>query len=435
MKLNTIRSAPAYYNFPHLPEDLCGQRDLANLLLHYIAFQTPAFRPPVSGKNIYRLIELAFFTSMATEEGRFPRFNIACQKDLGTPFTVTRFVPIPMDNVDVLRRVAPSCTHPECALLVAERNGRLCCDGVVNIGSMGYDTTPGRPEFHSAGSPPRLRIEINGPGHMIVHSGIMAFELRAGNFRYPSYFWYVPSVQKFREEVGQYLEQELVNCEGEEAKKLFGGSKNSVPIHVILSRMLRVAIDARHGGAFVIIPSNSFDSDPYNIDLKYPAQDLDLGQDMIAFWSACADAQRKKSIDEYRRAIRMWTFKKANMLIAAEAVGNLSCVDGCVVLNRRLQLCGFGGVIKVSEDQALKSTIDFENYKTGEKWEYKSLLEEIGGTRHQSAVRLCKAHRNMLVFIVSQDGDLKVFSSGTDKAHAFGPINVPSLIDNPPVGA
>ncbi len=75
------------------------------------------------------------------------------------------------------------------------------------------------------------------------------------------------------------------------------------------------------------------------------------------------------------------------------------------------------------------------DYKTGEKWEYKSLLEEIGGTRHQSAVRLCKAHRNMLVFIVSQDGDLKVFSSGTDKAHAFGPINVPFLIDNPPVGA
>lgn len=434
MKLNSIRSYPANYEPPPLPERLCSQRDLADLLLHYLAFEVPALRPPVSDDGIRRLIDLAFFTSMAPEEGRFPRFNIACQEDVGAPFTVTRFDSIAMDNVDALRRVAPSCTHPECALAVAQRDEQLWCDGVLNVGPMGYDTAPGRPEFFSGGSRPSIRIAVRGPGHMIARSGVMAYELRAGKIRYLSNYWAVPGVETFREEVAQYLEQELIHREGEDAKTLFGGSKPSVPIHVILSRMLRVAVDARHGGTFVIIPSDSCDSVSYGIHLEYAAKDLDLGRDMIAFWSACADAARKDLKDGYTQAIRSWTHRKARMLIAAEAVGNLSCVDGCVVLNRRLQLCGFGGEIQVSDQQAREAPRSFKNYKTGEQWEYESFLKGIGGTRHKSAARLCKAYDGILVFIVSQDGELKVFSSDADKVNAFGPVDVPFEGDAPPSG-
>jgi hypothetical protein len=262
----------------------------------------------------------------------------------------------------------------------------------------------------------------------------MAYELRAGKIRYLSNYWAVPGVETFREEVGQYLEQEVIHLEGEDARTLFSGIKRSVPIHVILSRMLRVAVDARHGGTFVIIPSDSCDCASYGIHLKYAAKDLDLGRDMIAFWSACADAARKDLKDGYTQAIRSWTHRKARMLIAAEAVGNLSCVDGCVVLNRRLQLCGFGGEIQVSDQQAREAPRSFKNYKTGEQWEYESFLKGIGGTRNKSAARLCKAYDGILVFIVSQDGELKVFSSDADKVNAFGPVDIPFEGDAPPIG-
>jgi hypothetical protein len=244
----------------------------------------------------------------------------------------------------------------------------------------------------------------------------------------------MPEQLQFREEIGQYLEQELVHREGDYAQTLFGGSKHSVPVHVVLSKMLRVAVNGRHGGAFVIIPSDSCDSSSYDIKPKYLAQDLDLGLDMIMFWSACADAARKHLKNGYDDAIRGWTTRKAKMLLDAEAVGNLSCVDGCVILNRRLQLCGFGGEIQVSDEEAQGKPSKFTNYATGEEWEYKSFLKEIGGTRHRSAARLCKAHEGVLVFIVSQDGELKAFSSDADKVYAFGPLDLPFEGDGLPTG-
>ena len=118
---------------------------------------------------------------------------------------------------------------------------------------MGSDTMPGRPEFTSGGGRPRIQIAVIAPGHMIARCGIMAYELREGKIRYVSDYWIVPAVKTFREQLAEHLEQKLVERLGEDARKLFGGSKGSAPIHVILSTMLRVAVDARHGG-----PSSSF---------------------------------------------------------------------------------------------------------------------------------------------------------------------------------
>ena len=140
MNLNSIRSYPAHYQPLPILDRLCGHADLAALLLHYLEHEVPAFRPPVSDEGIRNVIELAFFASMAPEEGRYLRFNISCQTDVGAPFTVTRFDPIILKNVDALRRLAPSCTHSECALLVTELEERLWCNGVVNVGPMGSDT-------------------------------------------------------------------------------------------------------------------------------------------------------------------------------------------------------------------------------------------------------------------------------------------------------
>ncbi len=74
------------------------------------------------------------------------------------------------------------------------------------------------------------------------------------------------------------------------------------------------------------------------------------------------------------------------------------------------------------------------NYMTGEEWDYDSFLKGIGGTRHKSAARLCKAFDGVLAFIVSQDGELKVLFSDAEKVNAFGPVDVPFPGHEPPVG-
>jgi len=68
--------------------------------------------------------------------------------------------------------------------------------------------------------------------------------------------------------------------DGEEARRLYGGSRHSVPIDVVFWRMLDVAFEAGHGGAFVIIPSGAEDASAYNIRFKYPARELRHGRDL-----------------------------------------------------------------------------------------------------------------------------------------------------------
>jgi hypothetical protein len=426
-KLNSIQPRPLGYTSA-TPDAPCGQEALADLLLEYRRFETGRgpdgwALPPISESGIRKLVGLAFYASMAPEEGRSPRFKAVCREDAGT--SVARLQPVPIDEIDVLRRLAPACTHAECALLVAEREGGLWCDGVANIGPMGYETIPGRPEFVGVGGPPTFRIRVEGPGHLVAGIGGVAYEMQAGTIRRLSPYFHVPGVFAFREQLAQRLEQELLHLEGDDAQTFFGGSRYSTPIPVILSRMLRVAVEARHGGAFVIIPSDSCNPLDFGIKPKYQAEDLDLGADMVRFWSACAAAQRKYEQQGYTDAIRQCNVTRAKMLTDAEAVGNLSCVDGCVVLNRRLQLCGFGANIGVSEEEAKGAPRPFMDQEAGEEWKYETFMNGIGGTRHQSAARLCKAHAGVLVFIASQDGELKTFYSDEDKVSAFGPLYLP----------
>jgi hypothetical protein len=67
-------------------------------------------------------------------------------------------------------------------------------------------------------------------------------------------------------------------------------------------------------------------------------------------------------------------------------VADLANVDECVVLDRRLNVIGFGGKISMSVDPV------------------KGL-----GMRHASAKTWCAKHGGM-AFVVSQDGDLTVMS-------------------------
>ena len=120
----------------------------------------------------------------------------------------------------------------------------------------------------------------------------------------------------------------------------------------------------------------------------------------------------------------------ARLLTHADIVGNMSCVDGCVVLNRRLQVCGFGSEIKITDGELSNSPRAFKNLKTGGNWSNREFFDGIGGTRHKSAARLCMAHAAVLVFVISQDGEFRVFSSNTECAYAFGPIDTHSAHGN-----
>lgn len=58
------------------------------------------------------------------------------------------------------------------------------------------------------------------------------------------------------------------------------------------------------------------------------------------------------------------------------------------------------------------------NAKTNESWADQT-LEQFGGTRHRSAVRLTQVLPGAIAFVISQDGDLRVFYSDGTGVYSF----------------
>ena len=86
----------------------------------------------------------------------------------------------------------------------------------------------------------------------------------------------------------------------------------------------------------------------------------------------------------------------------AHLVAALATTDGAVVMNKRYELLGFGGEIsgKLADVETVLRALDVE----GDEFEEGST--ESVGTRHRSAYRLCKELPDVLVVVVSKDGDV-----------------------------
>jgi hypothetical protein len=174
-------------------------------------------------------------------------------------------------------------------------------------------------------------------------------------------------------------------------------------VRALWSRVLKEATRLRHGGAFVVVP------EPRRapIELKHPTGPVALGGELTGLWLALARARRPgaslspAALEEARvRRHQVWSM--------AASVGHLSALDGCVVLDRRMTAHGFGGTIETGA--AAPSALTYADSRTGAALPEEPLLARFGH-RHRSAFLLCKAVPNALAFVISQDGDLLVFSS------------------------
>ncbi|MDQ7832785.1 MAG: hypothetical protein RDU30_13710 [Desulfovibrionaceae bacterium] len=88
-----------------------------------------------------------------------------------------------------------------------------------------------------------------------------------------------------------------------------------------------------------------------------------------------------------------------------QRIGELSLIDGAVVVDTDLHLYGFGG--KLEMENTTPNVIAV-NASSG-NIQYGLSLAELGGMRHQSAARFVSEHRTTYVFVVSQDCRLSLF--------------------------
>jgi hypothetical protein len=88
------------------------------------------------------------------------------------------------------------------------------------------------------------------------------------------------------------------------------------------------------------------------------------------------------------------------ILEMAHLVSALADVDGLVLMTRRFELVGFGGIVSgaLPDVSTVSLALDVEG---------QNLLPEPAdgvGTRHRSAYRICRALPEALAMVVSQDG-------------------------------
>jgi hypothetical protein len=249
-------------------------------------------------------------------------------------------------------------------------------------------------------------------------------EFRGGDIRTLTPFDEPVGAVRIRESVLKKVSGVLIAGHDEKA----GSWAQRKSFQLVLSRLLRKTADARHGGAFVFLPSSCSDFSVFDLNLQFEVSDLDLGRDLVEWHLACLSAHKESwSPHDSPKAVQavvnaeQW---RAKLMMDTDAIADLSSVDGCVVLDQELKVFGFGAKIKAQLPPDGTGHRPF--FRNGELRSTNEFMGSIGGTRHQSAARICHAHHEAVVYTVSQDGGVNLFFSDAKGVHVHGPLDVPA---------
>jgi hypothetical protein len=190
----------------------------------------------------------------------------------------------------------------------------------------------------------------------------------------------------------------------------------------MMKRVISVLRDARHGGTIIFVPDenarNVSAEDPY-IDLKYQFAD---GQSRLSFPDLIVDilnrlAQVYGASGEGRHGPVGWrefestaddelaTLDEA-LFETAHLIAGLAAADGAVVMTKRHDLLGFGGMIsgRLPAVRSVARALDLEGTQVAEEQAVNV------GARHRSAYRLAGALPGAVVVVISQDGGVRFVS-------------------------
>lgn len=393
--------------------EYCGPDQLCRVLMMLRRWEkSPALQGGVTEAGLRRLLDVAFQVSLTTEEGRHPRFRIfvaSAAPAADAPRLVARFDPhLPLTD-HLLRRIAPSLGSRGHALRVVEDGKSLFADGIIGVADGAEPVTHGSADVSTGLGFPGLMIRVDGPGVLrVTEKG--TWELRAGRIQPVHHYAIVSVVRRWFEELAATFMEQTSTLIDVNADGVTDVGDAAAIFDAVWSFVVATAVQEHHGGAFVVLPGN-LKSSP--IHVTYPAEQLDLMKAALQFWNSCYDPETVRNGPEARSKAQAWESARRRVFSSARALADLANVDGCVVLDRRLRLYGFGGEIRVGEADMQGYRVFAAHPDTLEEQEPIDI--ERFGTRHRSAMRLCAAVPGTLAFLISQDGDLRVFYGLADR--------------------
>ncbi len=398
-------------------DGLCGHKELGEALISWREWFAEAAKrngtteatkslASITSGNIEKLMELAYFASCIPDEERFPHFTLFVRSyaEIGDVFEFTRFDnPLLLQEPGQLAEFA--MTLPDAgdwAIHVEEKDEKLYAVGFVNLAK--YVLLPGKETAYG------LKVIVHGPGRLRVQEINQDMQIWGGVLRSNR------SIYNVQEELSHdWLEQlrksSLKNCQRrcpniDEKQHTYAWNTVVSPIW---TTAIITAIRQGHGGAIIILRDPNTDI----VDIKHRVSPLsffgEINKYLLLRCSPSAEPDREPKkvtlIETYRR----------RLFDIAHFIGNLTTVDGCVVMNRKLELNGYGGKIQAEKD-AKNSDRSFQPRENQETQSEEHIMSRFG-TRHRSAYYLCKAIPSTIAYVISQDKELRIFWS--DKKNVF----------------
>lgn len=329
-----------------------------------------------SAEQLERVLIACFWASLDTEEGRPTQASLALERPEECSQLIRLAEPQAL-SAETIRRLAPAFHSDMCALGVDDH-------------SMVWGAATILPRRSAI-------ITIGGPGHLLLRIeddviGAIRFDKATIPLR--------PLQDLLRDAVGGTVDDK------------------GIAFLLDLSAAMR---QIGHGGAVAMVADGSDVQGLarlYALDPKFTAHaELRARQTRAAFTleSDPQDAQAQRDGQEEERVSTLEMHRLRTI------IAQLTAVDGLIVVTSDSVVLEFGSKI---DSVKVPAQIEAMSVGGAADWATLDRLEELGGTRHQSAARLAGANPGVVVLVVSQDGKTSLFAN-----HEPGGVRIVRDID------
>jgi hypothetical protein len=353
---------------------------------------------PVTAEQFRTLIEAAFWASLREDEGRPTRVRIAVVPvgmSASSSYSLQR--PLPYSERSIAK-LAPAVPPHGCIIAT------LTAEGISMIGI----------EANAAIDPVTgVLVESYGPG--VVRVGLGAFQPYVVFSGPNTVFTEAPRHTTLAAHLQRILGRPFPTSDLLEAQAGWHEC-------LALADLARELVNGGHGGTLLVVPEERGDwmssLDPYPFQLARADTSVpDAIRSELRTTASHGDAIHRlyacSLSDDEKVAIMAGMTPTSWNRQDMTRIASLAAVDGAVVVGPDVRIFGFGAKIKIRE-QGPVNVCMFQP-EPGKQEIVPIDLEELGGTRHQSAVRFVGAHHDTIAIIASQDRRLSV--AGWNEEH------------------
>jgi hypothetical protein len=385
-----------------------------------------------SSERLNAFLSIAYQASLLCEEGRPVECRIAFlgRQELEPGalarigFHAVRFARRRVFGEQETRRLGPATGFYRSMIAVewSDRYG-FQISGMIHTGAWSRDLTVAVDSLNHP-IPDWLIIHVRGPGNLVIHRGserivtLLNGRVEGHGFDLFASSWLL---ERYRT-VGEGFTG-VVTPNLPDSVVIRDDLAEQIGIH-FMRRVIREVRNSRHGGTIVFAPKLLMGNllktggplrAKYRIEETCTSSPFALILEDVTRRLAQFAVVKEKSSAGWQEYLAWYeefpyTFSQRFVELALW-LSDLTAVDGCLLLDHKFTLFGFGVEIQVPsfEDEMVYRALDIEAQDC--------VLEsmESAGTRHRTAYRLCREYAHCLAIVISQDGAVKFVANHQDK--------------------